>query len=228
MKLNPSFKMMSVFLTFSAVVLVSCGEMKNETPEKEPLSVPEKVAAAHGIANWKSVNELEFTFNVDRDTAHFERHWKWLPKSGEVISVSGGDTVKYNKIAVDSSLVSVDAAFINDKYWLLAPFNLVWDRDNFSYTSDENIPAPLSKEPMHKLTIVYKDDGGYTPGDAYDFYFGDDYLIKEWVFRKSNQPEASLTTTWEGYREIMGIKLATAYNRPDPSTKLYISDISIK
>ena len=48
---------------------------------------------------------------------------------------------------------------------------------------------------MQKLTIVYGDEGGYTPGDAYDFYFGDDHIIKEWVFRKGNATEPSTMTT---------------------------------
>ena len=43
---------------------------------------------------------------------------------------------------------------------------------------------PLVGENMQKLTIVYANEGGYTPGDAYDFYFGDDFVIREWVFRK--------------------------------------------
>ena len=226
---KPLIRIMNKLILFlTGMILLSCGEKKDNQPAEASLSVPERIAEAHGIANWKNVEELRFTFNVDRDTMHFERHWSWLPKQAEVTSISANDTVTYNKTAVDTALVSVDAAFINDKYWLLAPFNLVWDRDNYEYTHSENVVAPISQQPMNKLTIVYQDKGGYTPGDAYDFYFGDDYLIKEWVFRKSNQAEASLTTTWEGYREINGMKLATTYNRTDPTIKLYISDISIK
>lgn len=49
-----------------------------KTPQ-EP-TILEKVANANGFQNWKNVKELKFTFNVDRDTSHFERTWIWKPK----------------------------------------------------------------------------------------------------------------------------------------------------
>ncbi len=70
---------------------------------------------------------------------------------------------------------------------------------------------------MQKLTIVYGSEGGYTPGDAYDFYFGSDYMVKEWVFRKSNQEEPSVATTWEDYQDIEGLKIAAMHKNAEGS-----------
>ncbi|MGP1992648.1 hypothetical protein D9V96_012250 [Zobellia laminariae] len=81
---------------------------------------------------------------------------------------------------------------------------------------------------MQKLTVVYKQDGGYTPGDAYDFYFGDDYLIKEWVFRKGNQAEPSMSTTWEDYTDVGGLKVAKMHQNEDGSFKLYFTNLEVK
>lgn len=218
------------FLLVLTLLFFSCRDAQtSETAGKEqPLSVPERVARAHGYEHWQKVREIRFTFNVDRDTAHFERNWSWHPKTGTVNYSAGKDAVSYNKTAVDSSLVTIDAAFVNDRFWLLAPFNLVWDKDNYHFTHTTNIPAPISGKPMHKLTIVYKAKGGYTPGDAYDFYFGDDYLLREWVFRKSNQPEPSLATTWEAYKEFNGVKLATEYRREDPGYLLHFTNLTLR
>ena len=81
---------------------------------------------------------------------------------------------------------------------------------------------------MQKLTIVYTGEGGYTPGDAYDFYFGDDYLIKEWVFRKGNQAEASLATTWEEYSDFNGLVMSKTHKKAEGNFKLYFTNIQVK
>ena len=67
-------------------LLVSCKSDKKdsiETTEKE-LSVAEEIANANGFDHWKKVSEIQFTFNVDRDSSHFERSWTWKPKVDEV------------------------------------------------------------------------------------------------------------------------------------------------
>ncbi|NER12390.1 hypothetical protein GWK08_02970 [Leptobacterium flavescens] len=212
-----------------SVLFFSCKtETKNEEKKVEKeLTILEKVAYAHGYENWKNVEEIQFSFNVDRDSSHFERNWTWKPKTNDVILKTAQDTVSYNRANVDSLTTNADRGFINDKYWLLAPFNLIWDK-GITHEYTEEAEAPIAKTTMHKLTIVYNNEGGYTPGDAYDFYFGDDYLLKEWVFRKGNAPEPSLTTTWENYEEHNGLKLATVYNRESGNWKLYFTNIQVK
>jgi hypothetical protein len=209
-------------------VLASCKtESKKEVlsnPEK--LTVSEKIAKAHGIDAWNKVYQLDFTFNVDQDTLHFERSWSWKPKANEVVLTTETDSIAYNRQETDSIVITADRGFINDKYWLLAPFNLVWDKGIKEKLHTEKATAPISGESLQKLTIVYADDaGGYTPGDAYDFYFGDDYLIKEWVFRKGNAPEPGLITTWEDYSDFNGLKIAKTRVRNKGNWKLYFTGI---
>ena len=214
-------------LILSCLFLYNCKSEKKETsiePEKES-SILEKIALANGYEHWKDIDELRFTFNVDRDTAHFERKWVWRPTENTVTGISLGDTVTYSRSAIDSTLFKVDAAFINDKYWLLAPFNLIWDQYNFSYEHSASVEAPMSKSAMQKLTIVYASEGGYTPGDAYDFYFGDDYLIKEWVFRKANQEDPSMITSWEEYVDISGLKLSKMHKKQGENFTLHFTGI---
>lgn len=219
-----------LFAILSLALIVSCKtEQKKEADsEKIEQTVPEKIAYAHGLKEWKNVEELKFTFNVDRDTTHFERDWIWNIKKNEVTGSSEGDLVTYNRSEIDSTIAKVDASFINDKYWFLAPFNLVWDKGSFSYEVTEAAEAPIAKTPMQKLTIVYTGEGGYTPGDAYDFYFGDDYVIKEWVFRKGNQAEASLATTWEEYSDFNGLVMSKTHKNAEGNFKLYFTNIQVK
>ncbi|WP_158975781.1 hypothetical protein [Cellulophaga sp. L1A9] len=209
---------------------MSCKTDKKETTTTIPapeLTILEQVAQANGYENWKKVNELKFTFNVDRDTTHFERSWIWKPKTNEVTGSTEKDTITYLRKNRDSTATKTDASFINDKYWLLAPFQLVWDAKSFEFTHTAESEAPISKKPMQKLTIVYANEGGYTPGDAYDFYFGNDFILQEWVFRKENQEEASMTTTWEDYSTINGIKIAKSHKMEGQNFDLNFTEIQI-
>ena len=194
---------------------------------KAELSILDKVANAHGFEQFRNVKEIAFTFNVDRADSHSERSWVWNTITNNITSMNKGDTISYNRNAMDSTATKLNGGFINDKYWLMAPFNLVWDKNNITYDHKSDVPAPISNNPMQKLTIVYGNEGGYTPGDAYDFYFGNDYMIKEWVFRRSNQPEPSLVTTWENYADINGLKIAEMHQNGDGSFKLYFTNIKV-
>lgn len=221
---------MQRLLFFVGILLVftSCkSDKKEETtiPVKE-LTTAEKIANANGFENWKKVSELQFTFNVDRDTTHYERSWSWKPKTGAITMISGKDTISYNQKSVDSSSLNADKGFINDKYWLLAPYQLVWDT-SASISEPIKEEAPISKTQMNKITLTYTNEGGYTPGDAYDFYYGDDFIVKEWVFRQDNVKEPSMMTTWEDYAEFNGIKIAKTHKKPDANWKLHFTNIKV-
>nr|WP_297917287.1 hypothetical protein [uncultured Allomuricauda sp.] len=223
-------KLTFVYLALVTLSFLSCKTEPKKTVVQEPesqKSVLEKIAEAHGYGNWESVKEFHFTFNVDRDSSHFERSWIWKPKINEVTAMNATDTLTYFRKDMDSVTYKTNGGFINDRYWILAPFNLIWDRDNFSYEHTENEMAPLSETRMQKLTLVYSNEGGYTPGDAYDFYFNDDHIIREWVFRKGNQPEPSMTTTWENYVEKGGIQLAREHKTPNGNFNLNFTNLEV-
>ena len=145
----------------------------------------EAIAYANGYENWDDVSEIQFTFNVDRGEQHFERSWTWMPKEDKVKMVSEKDTINYVRSKMDSTMQKTDAGFINDKYWLLAPFNLMWDKGT-TFSEKKNVVAPISKDTLNQLTVVYSNDGGYTPGDAYDFFYDENNKIREWNYRKGN------------------------------------------
>ena len=219
--------MKNIILAVLIVLCISCKQKKEAKIVVKELTVAEKIAYANGYENWKLVNEIAFTFNVDKDTMHFERSWRWNTKSGDVTLISSKDTITYNRKHVDSTSTNADKGFINDKFWLLAPFQLVWDSGT---TISEPIKeaSPINKTQMNKITVTYTNEGGYTPGDAYDFYFSDEYIIKEWVFRKGNSKEPSLTTTWEDYENNGGLKIAKTHKKPEDHWKLHFTGITIK
>lgn len=189
--------------------------------------IAQQIAEKNGIRNWDKISKIAFTFNVDRDGNHFERSWTWKPQTQDVAMISEKDTIEYNRTQIDSLSIKTDAAFINDKYWLLASFQLVWDR-GMEFSIIEKATAPISKDTLGQLTIVYPNEGGYTPGDAYDFFFDSNFKIKEWNYRKENAAKPSLTTTWEGYKNFEGIDIATMHQDSTGDFKLYFTNISVE
>ncbi|MGB7395374.1 MAG: hypothetical protein WA913_13355 [Pricia sp.] len=214
----------------SAIVIVlSLTVFQNSSAqESTDDSILKKVADAHGFEHWKNVGNIQFTFNVNRGDDHFERSWVWNTKTNDVTATTAEGTVEYNRAEMDSTAEKTNANFINDKYWLLAPYQLVWDADNFEHEHSPETTAPISQKPMQKLTIVYGSEGGYTPGDAYDFYFMDDLMIREWVYRKGNQEDASMTTTWEEYQVFDGLRISTVHQNEEGNFRLFFTDIDVE
>lgn len=199
----------------------------NEETITKELTIAEKIAHAHGFENWNNVSEVQFTFKVDRDTIKGTgRSWIWKPKTKDITLMTQTDTLSYNQTKIDSLAQRADRAFINDKFWLLFPFQLVWDK---SATISEPIKAtaPISAEEMNKITLLYPNEGGYTPGDAYDIYYKDDFFIREWTFRQGNSAEPSLSNTFENYQDFKGIKIAIDHKKDNGRWNLNFGDVKV-
>ncbi|MGO2102826.1 MAG: hypothetical protein ACTH3E_07245 [Psychroflexus halocasei] len=221
---------------FALLFLISCQENQKKEPEqqndksnqvkvqKEPMLL--SIAEAHGFKNWEKITSLEYTFNVDRGGKHMERSWIWHPKTGEVEMILDNEKTKLNTNDVSDDLADTHQKFINDKYWLLFPFHLVWD-DGFSHEIKKNVKAPISGNESIQVTIQYNNNEGYTPGDKYKIYINNSYQIQEWGYYPSGQDEAATETTWEDYTTQEGLKIAQMHQNKDTSFKLYFTDLKI-
>lgn len=223
--------MKPLYLGLISLLLVSsCKSDQQKTTsneDKKEFTIAEKIANTHGFENWKNVSEIKFTFQVDRDSVKGNgRSWTWQPKTDIVSMTAGKKTISYKRNEMDSTHIAADRAFINDKFWLLVPFQLVWDT-SATISESKKAEAPISKTELNLITLTYPNEGGYTPGDAYDIYYGNDYIIKEWVFRKGNSVEPSLTTTFENIKDYNGIKIATDHKMADGNWNLNFTDVNI-
>ena len=218
------------YLCIAALLLTSCKQEETQTLEDRYADAhPEALAIAkqNGLAQWDAVTQIDFTFNVDRNgNTVSKRGWSWKPKTGDVTMIQNNKKVTYNQNAIDSTAIKSDQAFINDKFWLLIPLQLVWDEGTQIIVQDSAV-APISQQATKKLTILYGDKGGYTPGDAYDIFYTNNYQIKEWVFRKSNSTTPSLMNTFENYQTVEGIPIATEHKDADNTFNLYFTNITI-
>ena len=229
---------MKIFaLILLSAVLWSCQSQKdkkeenqsspetNETSMEEP-SLLEEIANANGYKNWSNVETFKYTFNVDAGGNHSERSWEWNPKTDQVNMTTKDTTLTYKRSEMTEELKSIDRAFINDKYWLVFPFQLVWD-ENFDYETIENVEAPISKEKLMEVTVMYSETAGYTPGDTYKIYLDDAMRIQEWSYTPRGSEEPRLVTTWEDYEDFKGLQLAKEHKNKDGSFRLYITNISV-
>lgn len=219
-----------VLILILSVSLNSC-KTENKTektsdPVEKQLTIAEEIAYAHGFEHWNKVKTFEFTFGGKMEEPNSGRSWKWNPKSSDVTLMTSKDTISYNRSSMDSSAIKADRAFINDKFWALIPFQLVWDE--VEYKSDSIKASPISKTQLNKLTITYPAEGGYTPGDAYDIYYDKEYIIKEWSFRKGNAAEPSLSNTFENYQDFNGLKIALEHKRSKDDWNLLIRNIKVE
>jgi hypothetical protein len=224
-------------LLFFAILFTACkqenkstkdanSETNSEINEKKELSILEEIAYANGYENWSKVDSISYTFNAQSGENKSSRMWTWKPKTAEVTMTTQDTTVTYKHTEVNEEITFADRGFINDKYWLLFPYHLVWD-DNFDYEVVEDAKAPISGEPMQEIAIMYKNEAGYTPGDTYHIYVDSDKIIREWTYTPSGSSEPRMATTWEDYEDFNGLNIAQMHQSRDGNFKLFFTDISV-
>ena len=52
--------------------------------------------------------------------------------------------------------------------------------------------------------------------------------MREWVFRKGNSAEPTMTTTFENYEDFNGLKIAKDHKMAEGEFNLYFSNIKVK
>jgi hypothetical protein len=215
----------SAVALFALVFLLNCTPSSTKDEKSEDLSDIQKIAQAYGIDHFSKLKQLQYTFNVARyDTLLVTRTWIWQRGSGDVTMIKNQDTVNYQLANINEDLQKVDHSFINDKYWLLFPFHLIWD-SNVIHTNMGEQTAPISGRQLLKLTVQYGSEGGYTPGDAYDLYLDENWIIQEWEFRKSGAASPGSAISWENYANFNGIKIATDHYNNESGIRIYFTDI---
>lgn len=223
--------MKNTLLILTLLLLVTgCKNAKETeiTAEVEEISTAQHLAQTAGINNWNEVEEIKFTFNVDKNgTTVMSHHWTWNPNTEDVQLIALNDTINYNRNSpLNDIQLRTDRGFINDVYWLLPEYKLIWDQGT-SITEEKSQIAPISKETLDKITILYTGDGGYTPGDAYDIYYDKEHKVREWAYRSKNDTAIGMATTFEDFKTFNGLTFATTHQTADGSTNINFTDIEI-
>ena len=219
--------MKKIFFLSLLMIFTSCKQNEEKKEPVKELTIAEKIANAHGYEKWNQVKTFEFTFGGKIEDSSSGRSWVWNPKTNDIGLTTNGETTEYNRNNMDSITLKADRGFINDKYWALIPFQLIWD-EGTTISEPEKATSPINQKDLNKIIITYSNQGGYTPGDAYDIYFDDDYIIREWSYRKGNTTEPSLSNTFENYSDYNGIKVAQYHKKAEGDWNLLVRNIKVE
>ncbi|HEY1938315.1 MAG TPA: hypothetical protein VGJ33_10305 [Candidatus Angelobacter sp.] len=203
--------------------------------QKPPIA--EQIAKTYGLDSFGQIDAIRYTFNIPG--FKLSRTWTWEPKADRV-TYEGKDKdgkpvkVTYVRSQLGSQPANVkeqiDSGFINDQYWLLLPFHLVWDGG--ADVEDKGIQkVPGGKGSARHVVVKYPDNVGYTPGDTWELYVGSDNRIQYMVFHHGGTAKPSLVkATWAGYKKAGPLLISTEHQGTADGNPAHIffTDVAVK
>ena len=182
--------------------------------------IVEKLANTYGLQSFGQVEAIRYTWSVAFPGVNVSRTWTWEPKTNQV-TYEGKDkdgkpvkvTYKRSELSSQSDSVKneIDPGFMNDNYWLIFPFHVYWDTG--AAVTDEGMQKlPLGKGSADKVVVKYPSDVGYTPGDTWTLYVGDDGRVEEFRYDRGGPKKPSVViATWAGYKKAGPLLISTEH-----------------
>ena len=220
----------SLLIILLTLGLSACAGHDTETRQ---MTLRERIGNAYGIHYFSQVEQIQYTFNAKIGEKQVRRFWIWQPKLDQVtykgMDYQGAVTYQRHKIDTSSSseLKKVDAWFINDNYWLLFPFHVVWD-DAVKIEDTGREKLPLGGGKGRSVVISFPATGGYTPGDVYQIFLDDNERVIQWIYRRGGSEESPRITTWENYRQAGPLVLSLNHQSADDSFRVWFSGVGVK
>lgn len=171
-----------------------------------------EVMEAHGYAAFQGVKKLEFTFVVEeagKSTPLLEARHVWdLAKQtstvtwrGKTVTINLADSATY----ADGDGKAAYARWVNDSYWLIAPFKL---RDAGIMVSTGGRKTVEGSE-FETLEIAYQ-GVGLTPGDKYTWYVDPkSKLLSRWDYKPN--AEKTMSSPRTDFVTVAGMKFSTRH-----------------
>ena len=222
-------------LAFVTLTLSSTSNAQTRPP------IVEQMAKTYGLDSWGQIEGIRYTFNLDLPglKVKLAHSWEWNPKSGQVTFEGKDKDGKPVKVTYLRSQLSsqpdnvkneIDPAFMNDQYWLIFPFHVVWDTSADVQDKGKQ-KLPLGKGSATQIVVKYPSDGGYTPGDTWELFLGSDSRVEEFVYRRGGDKKPSVvTTTWAGYKKAGPLLVSTDHRGTADTApaRIFFTDVSVK
>ena len=221
-------------LAFGVLVLAATSWAQTRPP------IAEQIGKTYGLDSWDKIEAIRYTWNAQFPGVNVSRSWEWHPKTGQV-SFEGKDKdgkpvkVTYLESQLSSQPANVktdvEPGFINDQYWLIFPFHVVWD-SSATVTDDGMQKLPLGTGSARRVTVKYPvEAGGDTPGDTWELYVGKDNRVEQFVYRRGGPKKPSVViATWGGYKKAGPLLISTEHRGTADGNPLhlYFSNVSVK
>ncbi len=199
--------------------------------------IAEQMAKTYGLNSFKQIEGIRYTFNAGIELS---RSWEWHPKTDAVYyqgKDKAGSPVKVNyqrsQLGSQSDVIKkqVDPAFINDQYWLLLPFHVIWD-GSATVTDQGMQKLPLGSGAAEQVVMKYPSQGGgYAPGDTWELYVGTDKRVEQMIYRRGGTAKPGVViATWDAHKKAGPLLISTDHHGTADGKPLWISlsDVSVK
>src|SRR5215510_11809249 len=220
------------FLVFAMLVLAATSWAQTRPP------IAEQIAKTYGLDSFGQIEAIRYTFNAQFPGVNVSRSWVWQPKTDQV-SYEGQDkagkpvkaTYVRSQLSSQPAVVTdeVDPAFVNDQYWLVLPFHVVWDGANVEDTGMHKLPR--GKGSARRVVVKYPSEGGYSPGDTWELYVGSNNRVEALVYRRGGPKKPSVVVaTWAGYKTAGPLLISTDHRGTADGEPMHVffSNVSVK
>jgi hypothetical protein len=187
----------------------------------------ELIAALGGMPAWEKSRQFQFDFVVAKEgkaVARFSHVWdrytgdyrlKGVDKAGAPYVVYFNVNTKDGKAFVNGAAVPAEenakrlesayGRFINDTYWLLAPWKIFDPGVNLTYDGEKPCPDGGTCDIL-KLSF---DNVGLTPKDVYWLWITrDGRHMVQWQYVLGGAAEAPTTVAWKDWTNMNGMLLS--------------------
>jgi hypothetical protein len=205
---------------------------------QRPPPIAEQIAKTYGIESFGKIEGIRYTFSAQFPGGRLAETWEWHPKT-DIVTYQGKDkagkpikvTYRRSQLGSQSDLVKnvIDPAFINDQYWLIFPFHVVWD--GAAVTDAGKQKLPIGKGEAEQVIVKYPSNNGYSPGDTWELYVGGDKRVEGLVYRRGGTEKPSVViTTWADHKRAGPLLISTDHRGTADGKPLRISlsDVSVK
>jgi hypothetical protein len=222
-------------LTFSMLLMML--PAASWAQQRPPIA--EQMAKTYGLDSFGKIEAIRFTFNAELPGVNLSRSWEWNPKT-DTVSYKGKDkegkpvqaTYQRSQLGTQSDAIKneIEPAFVNDQYWLLFPFHVVWDTSAL-VTDNGMQKLPVGDASAEQVVVKYPSEGGYSQGDTWELYVGADKRVEEFIFRRGGDRKPSVViATWADYKKAGPLLIATDHRGTADGKPVRISlpDVSVK
>jgi hypothetical protein len=233
---------MTILRQFAVIRVFALGMLlilpANSRAQQRP-PIAERMAKTYGLDSFGQIEAIRYTFNAERPGIRVSRSWEWNPKT-DTVSFAGKDkegkpikvTYQRSQLGSQSDAIKrvIDPAFINDQYWLLLPFHVIWD-GSATVTDEGMHKLPLGNASAELVVMKYPSAGGYAPGDTWELYVGADDRIEEMVYRRGgSQKPHVVMATWAGYKKAGPLLVSTEHRGTADGmpVRIFFSDVAVK
>ena len=221
------------------IILLVLGVLVPPSRAEKHSPIAEQLAKAYGLDAFSQIEQIRYTWNAEFGKFKISRTWVWEPNTDRISYEGKDDAGKPVKVTYMRSQLSsqpamvkdqIEPSFFNDQYWLLLPFRLYWD-GSAEVTDTGRHKLPIGKGSAERVLVKYPSQGGFTPGDTWELFVGDDHRIKEFIYHRSVDKKPKLVVaSYADYKKAGPLLISTDHQGTGDGNPLrvFFSNVSVK